>query len=62
MSKPNQDLSRQKQTNNLPPKAKNHLGKTFGFLTVTSYVGKDKHGSLCGLVLVVAARNYHPCK
>lgn len=44
MNNQSQNSTLQKQTNSLPPKAKNHLGKTFGTLTVTEYAGKDKHG------------------
>ena len=37
------NLEQQKQTNSLPPKAKDHTGKRFGFLTVKSYAGQNKY-------------------
>lgn len=43
MNKPKTDLRHQKPTNELPEKAKNHAGKVFGFLMVTSYAGQNKY-------------------
>jgi hypothetical protein len=62
MNEPSNLSAHQKPTNELPPKAKNHFGKRFGFLTAKEYAGKDKNGKArwtcicdCGTEVVAPA-------